>query len=89
MVPQTIEQLLLEMNGVQQALVYGKLNSVTGQIVACDIVPTLGENLNVDLIRQQLSKSLPSHSVPRLYNLVSSLELTANGKLCRHKKQSS
>ena len=87
--PQTIEELLLEVNGVQQALVYGKLNSVTGQIVACDIVPTPGENLNVDLIRQQLSRRLPSHSVPRLYNLVSSLELTANGKLCRHKKQSS
>jgi acyl-coenzyme A synthetase/AMP-(fatty) acid ligase len=86
-VPQTIEKLLLELDGVQQALVYGKQNSVTGQIVVCDIVATPGKDLKTDLIRQQLAKHLPPHSVPRFYNLVSSLELTANGKLCRHKKQ--
>ena len=84
--PQTIEKILLEIEGIQQALVYGKKNSVTGQIVACDIVANPGQNVEIDLIRQQLAERLPSYAVPRLYNLVSSLKLTTNGKLCRHKK---
>ena len=84
--PQTVEKILLEIEGIQQALVYGKQNSVTGQIVACDIVANSRPNLEIDLIRQQLAERLPSHAVPRLYNLVSSLKLTPNGKLCRHKK---
>ena len=87
--PQIVEKLLGEIDGVKQALVYGEKNSVTGEIVACDIVAQPGHVLETDLIRQQLSGQLPRHAIPRIINMVASLKITTNGKLCRHKKQSS
>lgn len=87
-VPQIVEQSLLEITGIEQALVYGKGNSLTGQIVACDIVTSSNQKLNFDEVRLQLTEQLPKFAVPRIYNLVPTLKMTTNGKLCRRPQQS-
>ena len=87
-VPQIVEQSLLEIAGIEQALVYGKENSLTGQIVACDIVTSSNQKLNFDEVRLQLTEQLPKFAVPRIYNLVPTLRMTTNGKICRHPQQS-
>lgn len=87
-VPQIVEQSLLEITGIEQALVYGKENSLTGQIVACDIVTSSNQKLNFDEVRLQLTEQLPKFAVPRIYNLVPTLRMTTNGKICRHPQQS-
>lgn len=87
-VPQIVEQSLLEITGIEQALVYGKENSLTGQIVACDIVTSSNQKLNFDEVRLQLTEQLPKFAVPRIYNLVPTLRMTTNGKICRQPQQS-
>ena len=86
--PQMVEEKLLEITGIEQAFVYGEENSLTGQIVACDIVTSSNQKLNLDKVRLQLTERLPKFAVPRIYNLVPTLKMTTNGKICRHPLQS-
>ncbi len=87
-IPHEVEQRLLGLPGIQQAAVYGKMNSVTGQIVACDLVAKPGISLDCDAIKQQLASILPRYAVPRFINVVQALRTTSSGKTCRHSETS-
>lgn len=82
-VPQQVEEYLLKLTQVQQAVVYGRKNSVTGQIVACDVVLEPGTHLDPTIAKQQLAKVLPRYAVPRIINIIDALRMTSTGKLCR------
>ena len=82
-VPQQVEAKLIAFPAIQQAVVFGKKNSVTGQFVVCKVVVEPGYDFDPVTIRQQLAKRLPRYAVPRVFAVVDSLPMTSTGKLSR------
>lgn len=82
-VPQLVEAKLIAFPAIQQAVVFGKKNSVTGQLVVCNVVVEPGCDFNPVTIRQQLAELLPRYAVPRVFTVVDSLPMTSTGKLSR------
>lgn len=85
-VPAEVEERLLEVPGVVAARVTGRGNSISGTIVAAEIVGTSG--IDERALRRSLilhcRTCLPAFAVPRLISFVNSLPATASGKLSRH-----
>ncbi len=81
--PGEVENVLHSITGVRQAVVYGKANSVLGNILCADIVLEEGCDLNELDIRKALSNRLQDFKVPRRVKITDHLELTRTGKLKR------
>jgi len=81
--PHEVEAILLEMEEIVDARIYGKSNPVTGQLTYCDIVQKQGTALNIKLIRERLSSRLQSYEIPRVLNLVEEIPTTHSGKTRR------
>lgn len=76
--PSEIEDNLLSIEGVVDAHVYGKPNSLLGTIICADIV---GENVTVKFIKSEITKKYEEkHKIPRVIRLVNSFEHISNGK---------
>jgi len=82
-VPQQVEAKLIAFPAIQQAVVFGKKNSVTGQLVVCNVVVDPEYDFDPVTIRQQLTELLPHYAVPRVFTVVESLPMTSTGKLSR------
>lgn len=81
--PGEVEKVLLSIEGVKQVLVYGKVNSVLGNILCADIQLQEGSTLtNVD-IKKTLASQLQDFKIPRRIKFVEEFELTRTGKLKR------
>lgn len=78
--PLEVEELLLAMDEVAEARVYGRANSVTGYLVACDLVLQPNHSLSTLQIRQRLSPHLASYKLPRIVHVVDKLPTTYSGK---------
>lgn len=87
-----IESALLEFPSVQQAVVHARtLAGAEGALAGADtrqlvgyIVPVAGsENIDLEVLRSQLSEHLPAHMVPVVIVSLSAFPLSANGKLDR------
>lgn len=81
--PEEVETALLAIAGVRQALVYGKSNSVLGNVICTDIVPDDGYKLDAVDIKQALQGILQDFKIPRRIRFVETLPLTRTGKLRR------
>ena len=81
--PHDVEAQLLAMAEVAEAAVYGKANSVTGYLVAADVVLRPGATLDAGELRRRLAGSLPRHEQPRLVRFVDRVGQTATGKKSR------
>lgn len=81
--PQDVEAKLLEMDEIAEAIVYGKPNSVTGYVVACDIVLRPSATIDATVIRHRLSSALERHQLPRLIRFVPIIDQTVTGKKTR------
>lgn len=81
--PGEIESLILSMNGVQQAIVYGKANSVIGSILCAEIRLEKEGSLTELDIRNYISNKLQDYKVPRRIKFVSEFSLTRTGKIKR------
>lgn len=83
--PLEVERVIREVPGVSDVRVYGKNSSIVGQLIACEIVPSGGQdpgNLKESVHQACLSR-LSSAQQPRLIHLVDRIELTAAGKTPR------
>ncbi|MBQ5911597.1 MAG: long-chain fatty acid--CoA ligase [Bacteroidaceae bacterium] len=81
--PGEVENVLLSIEGVKQVLVYGKANSVLGNVLCADIQLEEGTTLsNVD-IKKALASQLQDFKIPRRIKFVEEFELTRTGKLKR------
>ena len=81
--PGEVENVLLSIEGVKQVLVYGKANSVLGNVLCADIQLQEGSTLtNVD-IKKALASQLQDFKIPRRIKFVEEFELTRTGKLKR------
>lgn len=78
--PHDVEMKLLKMAGIKEARVYGQANSVCGQLVCAQIVAEPEVNLQLDRIRADLRVSLPAYAVPRIIEVLPSIDITSSGK---------
>lgn len=81
--PLRIEEKLLQISGIREARVYGRSNSVTGQIVCCDVVVFPESSLDSRSIRTHLNDILARHEIPQLIHFVDCIATTAAGKTSR------
>lgn len=81
--PGEVENVINLIDGVKQTVVYGKANSVLGNVLCADIVVEDGCGLKESDIRKILSRQLQDFKVPRRIKFKDHLELTRTGKLKR------
>lgn len=81
--PFEVEESIHAFPEVAAVKVYGKPNSVLGNILCADIVLKKGQSLSENLLRLELKKSLQEFKIPRKIIFVDNVELTRTGKLKR------
>jgi len=83
--PTVVEDVIRGVPGVTDVRVYGQTSSLTGQLVACDIVPARGQD--PDELRSAAAMAchdaLASFQRPRFIELVDRIQLTSAGKTRR------
>lgn len=80
--PLEVETILLEVEGILEACVFGIANPVTGQLVIADIVVHPGKDAQ-DVRRNAAAHArerLPSYKVPRSIRVVDSIATSQAGK---------
>jgi acyl-coenzyme A synthetase/AMP-(fatty) acid ligase len=82
---QEVEAVLASHPDVAVARVFGRANSVTGQVLVAEIVVKHGSPSESEL-RQHVASRLPPVKVPRFIRFVDQLQLTRTGKLA-HRDQ--
>lgn len=81
--PGEVEEAINAIDGVQQSLVYGRANSVLGNIVVAEVVLVEGAELTGMDIRRALADKLQDFKIPRKVQIVENLSMTRTGKLKR------
>ena len=81
--PNEVEETVLRLEGVSDVRVFGKKNSVTGNILCCEI---LAENsdLTERSIRTALEGKLQDYKIPRIIRFVSVVSTSRTGKKNRN-----
>ena len=80
--PHDVESEISKINGVENVIVYGKSNSVLGNVLCAEIVSS-DAGLNEFKIRQFLSDKLQDFKIPRRIKFTDKIELTRTGKTKR------
>lgn len=78
--PTEIEESILGINGISQVYVYGKPNSILGNVLCADIQLNKGAKLTEIEIKKHLSSYLQYFKIPRRIKFVDEIELTKTGK---------
>jgi acyl-coenzyme A synthetase/AMP-(fatty) acid ligase len=81
--PEEIENIITQIGGVEQAIVYGKPNSVLGNILCADVKLEKNISLSELYIRQYLIGKLQDYKIPRKIQFVESFKITRTGKIKR------
>lgn len=85
--PSEVESVLLGMDEIEDCLVYGEQNAITGQSVSCDVV--LKSGVEADgfkiLVRKFCKDKLDSFKIPTRVNVVQKTEFTERFKKSRIK----
>lgn len=79
--PYIIENKLNTIKGVISSKIYGKKNSLIGNLVAADVV--LEKNTELSQIKKQLREILKPYEIPRIIQIVENLEINKTGKISR------
>lgn len=80
--PSEVEEIIRLCSGVKDVFVYGKKNSLLGNIVCCEVVRSK-DILTEKNIREYLQGKLQEYKIPRIVKFVESLTTTRTGKLAR------
>jgi len=80
--PTEVEELINSIPGVKRSLVYGKKNSVLGNIVLCDVERS-DDSLTEPQILEFLGDKLQPFKIPRIIRFVDEIETTRTGKISR------
>lgn len=81
--PGEVENVILAIDGVQNAFVYGKANSILGNVLCADVKLETGVELTELDIKKVLSSQLQDFKIPRRIKFVDEISLTRTGKLKR------
>lgn len=85
--PSEVESVLLGMDEIEDCLVYGEQNAITGQSVSCDVVLKHGidDNGFKILVRKFCKDKLDNFKIPTRVNVVQKTEFTERFKKSRIK----
>lgn len=81
--PSEVEDVIMGIDGIKQAMVYGKANSILGNVLCADLVLEFGVVLTELDIKKFLATQLQDYKVPRRIKFVEELSLTRTGKMKR------
>lgn len=81
--PGEVEAAIQNIDGVRQAMVYGKTNSILGNVLCSDVVLETGFELSELDIKRVLGTQLQDFKVPRRIKFVEEISLTRTGKMKR------
>ena len=81
--PSEVEVAIQDIEGVRQAMVYGKANSILGNVLCADVVLEPGFTLTELDIKKVLGSQLQDFKVPRRIKFVEEISLTRTGKMKR------
>lgn len=81
--PGEVEVAIQDIEGVRQAMVYGKANSILGNVLCADVVLEPGFELTELDIKKALISQLQDFKVPRRIKFVEEISLTRTGKMKR------
>ena len=81
--PGEVEVAIQDIEGVRQAMVYGKANSILGNVLCADVVLEPDFELTELDIKKVLSAQLQDFKVPRRIKFVEEILLTRTGKMKR------
>jgi acyl-coenzyme A synthetase/AMP-(fatty) acid ligase len=81
--PGEAENAILAINGVQNVYVYGKANSILGNVLCADVQLEPGITITELEIKKILGSQLQDFKVPRRIKFVEEITLTRTGKLKR------
>lgn len=81
--PHEVEDTINQIDQVVFCKVYGKPNSVVGNIVCADIIRN-DQNFDETQLRVKLSGCLQNYKIPRVVNFVNEIQFTRTGKLQRN-----
>ena len=81
--PGEVEVAIQDIEGVRQAMVYGKANSILGNVLCADVVLEPGFELTELDIKKVLGAQLQDFKVPRRIKFVEEILLTRTGKMKR------
>ena len=79
--PREVEQVILQIEGVRQAKVYGEPAGARGEVVAAAIVAS--PDVTREQIRMFCRERLSLHKVPRIVKLIESIPVDERGKVKR------
>lgn len=81
--PGEVEEAISAIGGIKQVFVYGKANSVLGNILCADIQLMEGTTLTDIDLKKALHSQLQDFKIPRRIKFVEKMSLTRTGKLKR------
>ena len=81
--PGEVEAAIQDIEGVRQVVVYGKANSILGNVLCADVVLEPGFELTELEIKKVLSSQIQDFKVPRRIKFVEEISLTRTGKMKR------
>lgn len=81
--PGEVENFISQIPGIQQVLVYGKTNSVLGNILCAEIKLEKNGVVSDLNVRQYLNDKLQDFKIPRIIKFVESFSMTRTGKIKR------
>ena len=79
--PREVEQVILQIDGVRQAKVYGEPAGARGEVVAAAIVAS--PEVTRELVREFCRERLSLHKVPRIVKLIERIPVDERGKVKR------
>jgi len=79
--PREVEAVILEIDGVREAKVYGEAAGARGEVVAAAIVAT--PEVTREQVREFCRARLSLHKVPRIVKLIDAMPLDERGKIKR------
>lgn len=80
--PTEVEEYINSIPGVRKSLVYGRKNSVLGNLVMCEIECD-SDSVTEKQVIDYLQARLQPYKIPRIINFVDQIELTRTGKIAR------
>ncbi len=86
--PLEIEEFILQSGYVREALVYGRKNSVIGNIVVADVIKKnfdMNDSDVINAIKLYLKDKVQDWKEPKMYKIVDNIETTRTGKKVRNK----
>ncbi len=81
--PGEVEVAIQDIEGVRQAMVYGKANSILGNVLCADVLLEAESDLTELDIKKALGAQLQDFKVPRRIKFVDEISLTRTGKMKR------